>query len=593
MIPAFCIIFRSWSFLVGFALLLCYISSHTQRMKVLLIQPPIRDFYQTAIRTQPIGLAYLAAALKAHGQSVDILDCQTHQRTASRPPSELLFLESYYPRQDKSPFKLYSGYYHFGMNWDEISRRVEISQADVYGISSSFTPYHAEALEVARIIKQGDIRRTVVMGGAHVSCDPQGVMKSPFVDYVVLGEGEFRMPLLLEQIAQGGSERLAGLDGIGYRAEGQVLINPLTSFIKDLDELPFPCRELLDSDHYCIGRKRATMLITSRGCPHGCAYCSAHLVMGGVFRGRSPAAIVQEMLTCKKNHDIVAFDIEDDNFTFDKERAKKLFALILDTFGEGNLQLSAMNGISYAALDGELLGLMKRAGFKTINLSFVSADSATREILRRPGTASAFDRIVEEAGDIGLNTVAYAIFGMPGETIPDMIETLIHLMAQRVLLGPSVYYPTPGTSLFEICRNGRMLPPAVAQWRASAFPVETKDFERLDIVTLLRLSRMINFIKGKMDRGELPEGITWKGLRCVLTEQKMAGEGETCRASCNTYSAMTWCDLIILFINERAFFSLLKDQSGGISFDRLASSSKVLDYFFTQAGDTPIYKSRV
>jgi anaerobic magnesium-protoporphyrin IX monomethyl ester cyclase len=561
-------------------------------MKVLLIQPPIRDFYQTAVRTQPIGLAYLAAALKAHGHSVEVLDCQTHRRTSVRLPSELSFLDDYYPREDKSPFKLYSGYYHFGMNWDEISRRVEVSRAEVFGISSSFTPYHGEALEVARIVKQGDIRRIVVMGGAHVSCDPQGVMGNPLVDYVVLGEGEFRMPFLLEHIAQEATARLARFDGIGYRADGQVRINPLTRFIRDLDELPAPARGLLDPDRYRIGRKRATMLITSRGCPHGCAYCSAHLVMGRAFRARSPARIVQEMQACRQDHDIVAFDIEDDNFTFDKERAKKLLTLILDTFGEGNLQLSAMNGISYAALDSELLSLMKRAGFTTINLSFVSADAATREIMRRPGTQSTFDGVVEEAGHIGLNSVAYAILGMPYQTIADMIETLIYLMTQRVLLGPSIYYPTPGTPLFELCRKECMLPPTFAQWRASAFPVETKDFERLDIVTLLRLSRVINFIKGQMDKNELPEGITWGGLRHLLTEEGIAEDRETHHTARNGDKAPTWRDLILLFMNERSFFSLRKDQAGTSSLERLASSNKILDYFFSHAWDKPIRKSR-
>ena len=562
-------------------------------MKVLLIQPPIRDFYQTAIRTQPLGLAYLAAVLKAHGHSVEILDCQTHKKTSIRLPVELSYLKDYYPVEDQSPFKLYSGYYHFGMNWDEISRRVEVSRADVFGISSSFTPYHAEALEVARIVKQGDIGRIVVMGGAHVSCDPQGVMESPLVDYVVLGEGELRMPFLLNYIAKGGTTRIAELDGIGYRADGRVWINPLKRFIKNLDELPLPARELLDSDRYRIGKKRATMLITSRGCPHGCAYCSAHLIMGGAFRERSPADIVQEMLACRQAHAIVAFDIEDDNFTFDKERARKLLNLIIDTFGEGNLQLTAMNGISYAALDGELLSLMKRAGFKTINLSFVSADPGIRESMQRPGTLSAFDVIVEEAAQIGLHTVAYAILGMPGQAVPDMTETLISLMARRVLLGPSVYYPTPGTSLFELCRKGRMLPPAIAQWRASAFPIETTDFERLDIVTLLRLSRVINFIKGKLDEDELPEGITWKELRGTLNEQGMAGDKGTCYATYTGDKAPTWRDLLVLFIKERSFFSLCKDKSGTLSLNKLASSRTVLDYFFTHAWDRPICKSRV
>ena len=172
-------------------------------MKIALIQPPIRDFYETSIRTQPIGLAYLAASLKSAGFDVDLLDCRQKKKTSIPLSPELSYLRDFYPFDDRSPFKLYSGYYHFGMGWREIRQKVEELNADVYGISSSFTPYHQEALEVARIIKAWDKRKIVVMGGAHVSCAPESVLESPWVDYVVLGEGEIRFPLLLRQIDNG------------------------------------------------------------------------------------------------------------------------------------------------------------------------------------------------------------------------------------------------------------------------------------------------------------------------------------------------------------------------------------------------------
>src|SRR5512143_3018345 len=133
-----------------------YFYSFVKPMKILLVQPPIRDFYRTSIRTQPIGLAYLASALKLHGHEVEILDCQTDRKRPITIPSELSYLRDFYPFDDRSPFKLYTGYYHFGMGWDEIRERILGSKADVFGISSSFTPYHGEALQIARIIKEWD-----------------------------------------------------------------------------------------------------------------------------------------------------------------------------------------------------------------------------------------------------------------------------------------------------------------------------------------------------------------------------------------------------------------------------------------------------
>jgi hypothetical protein len=311
------------------------------------------------------------------------------------------------------------------------------------------------------------------------------------------------------------------------------------------------------------------------------------------------------MMECQKQYGIESFDIEDDNFTFDQERAKRLMNLIIETFGEGKIELSAMNGISFASLDGELLKLMKKAGFHTINLSYVSTDPSTKERMRRPKPTTEFDRILEEAEQIGLHAIAYAILGMPGQTIEEMVDTLIYLMGKKVLIGPSIYYPTPGTSLFERCNKEGILPPHPVQWRSSAFPIETKEFDRVDLLTLFRLARVINFIKGKMDGGELKEGLTWKDLFQVLKDKEKAeDESEVNRyapcamrfASFNKgkadEDATTWVNLLLLLDSERSFFSLRKDSGRKISVEREKSSKKVLDYFFEKAWQKPILRSR-
>jgi len=244
-----------------------------------------------------------------------------------------------------------------------------------------------------------------------------------------------------------------------------------------------------------------------------------------------------------------------------------------------------MNGVSFASLDRDLLGLMKRAGFKTINLSFVSTDPSFKERMGRPGTTSHFDNILKDAERVSLNVVAYAILGIPGQRIGEMVDTMIYLMGERVLLGPSVYYPTPGTSLFEQCKTKALLPSHPSQWRSSALPIETEDFNRLDIVTLFRLARVINFIKSKVDEGELNEGMTWRELHDVLKE-KVEAEGISSK------EALTWIGLLLVFFKERSFFSLKKGYVGRKSIFREKTSRKVLDYFFKKAWDKPILKSR-
>jgi hypothetical protein len=258
--------------------------------------------------------------------------------------------------------------------------------------------------------------------------------------------------------------------------------------------------------------------------------------------------------------------------------------LIIETFGERKIELSAMNGVSYASLDEELLGLMKRAGFKAINLSYVSIDPSTKERMKRPRTTTEFGKILKEAEQFGLSVIAYAILGIPGQTIEEMVDTLIYLMGNRVLIGPSIYYPTPGTPLFERCEREDILPPHQCQWRSSAFPIETKEFDRIDLLTLFRLARVINFIKGKMDGKELEEGMTWKELYRVLKEKVKAEVGVK-------ETDITWIDLLLLLDNERSFFGLRKESGGRISVEKEKSSKKVLDYFFENARERPILKS--
>jgi radical SAM superfamily enzyme YgiQ (UPF0313 family) len=315
--------------------------------------------------------------------------------------------------------------------------------------------------------------------------------------------------------------------------------------------------------------------------------------MGTTFRTRTPEAIIKEMMECQKQYGIQVFDIEDDNFTFDQERAKRLMRLVIENFGEeslpaaGRLELSAMNGVSFASLDGELLKLMKRAGFHTINLSYVSTDLSTKEKMRRPKGTTEFDKILEETEQFGLNVIAYAILGMPGQTIEEMVNTLIYLMGKKVLIGPSVYYPTPGTPLFERCKKEEILPPHFSQWRSSAFPIETKEFNRLDLLTLFCLARVINFIKGKMEGKELEEGMTWRELAQVLKERKKVKDKVEVKDD-----AMPWINLLLLLFNERSFFSLKKDSEGEKSVLKEKSSKRVLDYFFDKAWENPILKSR-
>jgi len=470
-------------------------------MKVLLIQPPVEDFYQTTIRTLPVGLLYLAASLKQAGNQVEILDCQaTEKKQTIEVPPEFAFLKRYYRPGNLSPFKLFSHYRHYGLPWEEISERIRTSNADVIGVSSLFTPFYREAFRVAAIAKELDATRPLIMGGAHVNACPEQVLANPNVDFVLLGEGERTLPELAVALADGRFSAIDSICGAGYKVNGKLHLPEHGDLIEDIEGLPLPARELIDPARYTLGGKRLTMLVTSRGCPYHCTFCSIFLTAGRQFRTRSISSIIDEMKICREKYGTEIFDIEDDNFSFDQKRAAQILAAIREEFGEGQIELLAMNGISAANISEPLVEEMKRTGFRALNLALVTSDKQQQRATKRPGSTSHFDRVVKKAAEAGLEMVNYVILGLPDSTIEEMLDSIIHLMQRPVLIGPSVFYATPGTESYRQCAERGLLPSSeLALQRSTCFPVETKNFSRRDLVTLFQLTRFLNFIKSRLD----------------------------------------------------------------------------------------------
>lgn len=470
-------------------------------MKVLLIQPPVEDFYQTTIRTLPVGLLYLAASLKQAGIDVEILDCQaTEKKQTIEVPPEFAYLKRDYRPGNLSPFKLFSHYRHYGLPWEEIRERIRAAQADAIGVSSLFTPFYREALRVAAIAKAFDPVRPVIMGGAHVNACPEQVLSNPNVDFVLLGEGERTLPELVAALADGRLSAVDSIRGVGYKTKGKLRLPEHGDLIDNIEELPFPARELIDPARYMLGGKRLTMLVTSRGCPYHCTFCSIFLTAGRQFRTRSINSVIDEMKLCRERFGTEIFDIEDDNFSFDQKRAAKILAAIREEFGEGQIELLAMNGISAANISEPLVEEMKRTGFRALNLALVTSDKQQQRATKRPGSTSHFDRVVEKAAAVGMEMVNYVILGLPDSTIDEMLDSIIHLMQRPVLIGPSVFYATPGTESYRQCLERGLLPsPELALQRSTCFPVETPQFSRRDLVTLFRITRFLNFIKSRLD----------------------------------------------------------------------------------------------
>jgi radical SAM superfamily enzyme YgiQ (UPF0313 family) len=460
-------------------------------MKVLLIQPPVQDFYDTDVRLQPIGLCYLKAAVRKHLSDVDVIIKDYHGGSGRRTvavPKELRYLTDYYAVADKSPFSTFHQYYHFGKSFDEIEAEIAEIRPDVVGISSLFTPYFREVLEVAARVKKV-LEVPVIVGGSHASAVPESILSSPNVDYVIRGEGEKAFVEFLRYLR--GQKRIEDVPNLVYRKDREFAFNPLGDNFP-IDELPIP--DLSDSSPatYALAGKPMTFMITSRSCPHKCSFCSVHTTFGHNYRRRSMESVLEE-IELRYHQGYRVIDFEDDNLTYYKSTFKELCRRLIERFPNREMQFVAMNGISYLSLDDELLELMVNAGFSHLNLALVSSDKTVRETTKRPHTLECYLKVVDKAHALGFKIVSYQILGLPNESLDSMIQTLAFNTRLTVLLGASPFYCTPAS---PIARGLHLTEEDYVKARLTAMAVETDAFRREDIYTLFVTTRIINFLKG-------------------------------------------------------------------------------------------------
>ncbi|HUC98141.1 MAG TPA: radical SAM protein, partial [Candidatus Polarisedimenticolaceae bacterium] len=460
-------------------------------MKVLLIQPPVQDFYDTDVRLQPIGLAYLKAAVNKHLPEVDVIIRDYHAGCGRRTvaiPKELGYLKDYYSIADSSPFSTFDRYYHFGKPFDSIETEITEIRPEVVGISSLFTPYYREVLEIAARVKKR-LSVPVVVGGSHASAVPESMLASPWVDYVIRGEGEKPLVELLRYLQ--GESQLESVPNLSYKRNGRQCSNPTVENFP-IDELPFPDLSDTSPSTYQFGGKPLTFMITSRSCPHKCSFCSVHTTFGANYRRRSLENVLGEIeLRYLQGYRVI--DFEDDNLTYYKKTFKELCRRLIARFPHREMEFVAMNGISYLSLDDELLELMYQAGFSHLNLALVSSDKTVRETTKRPHTLEAYLKIVGKAHALGFKLVSYQILGLPNESLESMIQTLAFNAQLPVLIGASPFYRTPDA---PIARGLELTETDYVRARLTAMAVETDGFSRDEIYTLFVTTRILNFLKG-------------------------------------------------------------------------------------------------
>ena len=464
---------------------------------ILLIQPPIRDFYLTSKRTVPYGLACIAAALIQEGFSVDIIDALATKK--SHPielPEDLSYLAKYYGKPDISPFGLFHQFRHFGYSYQHIGRLAQASGAFLVGISALFTPYIEEAIQTARAVKAFHPDCKTVLGGHHPTVLPETVMESNAVDFVLRGEGEVSLPMLARAIKRG--LPIDSVPGIVCRNADSSLWIREPAVSENLDENPLPAGNLIRQSFYRRGKKGSVVVTASRGCPMTCSYCSVNAASCFKYRRRSVSAVIREIEAALGEDDAGFIDFEDENLALDRKWFLTLLKEISTRFKNKDLELRAMNGLYPPSLDKDVVCAMKGAGFRTLNLSLGSTDKEQLKRFQRPDVTEAFDRALRIAERFDLDAVGYIIIGAPYQSAEASLQDLLFLARRRVLAGVSVFYPSPGSADYLLCDRLGLLPHSYSLMRSTAFPI-SHTTTRTESVTILRLGRILNFMKRLVD----------------------------------------------------------------------------------------------
>lgn len=411
--------------------------------KILLIYPPWYRFFKGELNAYPIGLCYIAGVLEKHGFDkvrVYNADYQDGNRFISQTEMS----------------KLYDEYLNILKNinhpiWKEIGKKISTQKPDIVGISV-MTGKLGSALNVARIIKDFDKDIPVVFGGPHPTILPEETLKNEVVDIVVRGEGEYTFLEIVKNIE---SDELRKVLGITYKDDNNKIIhNPDRPLIQNLDELPFPARHLLlDLDKYrpiAFGS-----LFATRGCPYNCIFCASYKIWTKKVRYRSPENVIDEIMYVQKEFKVKNIYFEDDSFTLNSKWTNKLCDLMI------NEQLNINWGCETRAdhVTEDLIGKMKNAGCRYINIGFESGDEETLKKIKKGITIEQIKTATDIILRNNMNLNAFFIIGFPWETKKEIGKT-IALLKELNIDSPiySIATPYPGTELYEICKSEGLIP---------------------------------------------------------------------------------------------------------------------------------------
>lgn len=377
-------------------------------MKVLLINPPVSGIKPEYLQMcEPLGLAYLSAVLSNHKHDVTVLD---------------------FYALGKGKIIKDGNIFRKGLNDEEMFEALDRVSPDIIGITCNFSMFFKDSYNVARLCKIKYKDRMIILGGSHaVTMTPADLERNKFIDIIVRGEGE---EVLLEIVDKYGHGRdIQNINGTFIKQGERIITNPDRDLISDLDTIPLPAREYLDmdfylnhSDVYGYHKKLPTAyVITSRGCPFNCIFCTVKGSYGRSWRAYSINRVLDEIRGLVKNYGVKEICFYDDNISVDKKRLVNICHKIIDEKMDISIRISS--GMPVQSLDYELLKMLKKAGLYRIVFPIESGCEKTQKFIRKNVDLVKAKEKIRIANRLGLWTHGNFIIGFPYETKEDIKQT--------------------------------------------------------------------------------------------------------------------------------------------------------------------------
>jgi radical SAM superfamily enzyme YgiQ (UPF0313 family) len=390
-----------------------------QKGGILLVNIP---FYHAEAAAPPMGLASLAAVLEEERRAVDLLDAHA-----------------------------------LGIGIDGVISRVGEIEPLAIGLSVMSSMF-ASAAKLTREIKRLPSPPLIIWGGPHPTVCPEESLTRGGADICVLGEGE-RTIVELAPCLPGSSREWGSIAGIAFMRDGAVARTAGRKLIEDLDSLPPPAYHLLPMDRYATlhtGRKRFCSIMTSRGCPGKCMFCS-RCVFGGRMRYRSVARVLDEIELLMREYRIEEISVIDDAFAEDRGRVLALCGEITKRGLRFAWRLG--NGARVDTIDEDLMMVMRMAGCYEVAFGVESGDD---EVLKRIGKEITTQQVREAfraAHRAGLDTIGFFMIGHPFDTLETMKKTIDFAISLDPTYAQfTMSTPLPGTALWEwVERHGKSL----------------------------------------------------------------------------------------------------------------------------------------